>query len=109
MRPLPLPGTTREPSSRLRAPISCPRPFPIFQPPDSVLRRQARIAQLLPMVSALRQSRDPDAILCAQALQAALVDMQRLNDAEQMIAQRGLQLAEMDETLKGIVNALTRD
>jgi hypothetical protein len=61
------------------------------------------------MISGLRHSKDPDALLCAQALQDVLVDLQRLNDAECLIAQRGQALDQMDTLLRGVVDAITRE
>ena len=61
------------------------------QRPASVEVRSTRITVLMPMISGMRHSKNPAAILCATVLQAAVRDLERLNDVEMCCFQYGSQ------------------
>ena len=61
--------------------------------PTSVEVRSTQITELMPMVSGMRHSKNPAAIVCATVLQAAIRDLERLNDVEMCCFQYGLKLS----------------
>jgi hypothetical protein len=71
-------------------------------------RRSERINQLLPLVSQMRHSQNPEALRAAQALQDALADLELLNDVEMLLARRHDALNRAENVLKGLVDAFTR-
>jgi len=55
--------------------------------PASVLARSLRITALLPMVSAMRHSKNSAAATCSTVLQEAIRDLERVNDIEMCCSQ----------------------
>jgi hypothetical protein len=80
-----------------------------YQTSLAAAQRSERIHQLLPMVSRMRHSQNPEALLCAKALQEALSDMERLNEIELLIAGRGQMPDQNEKTLNEIVHVLARE